>query len=101
MTWDELVEIVIRRHPEVTSGTMFGMPCLKRGDGTVVVARWKGGGITVKLTDASSRDHALALPGTAPGSHAYDSSRPMRQWVHLPEAGAAEWQRLVDLAFMT
>lgn len=98
MTWDELVHAVINRYPHITPGTMFGMPCLKRGDGTVIAARWKGGGITVKLTGDSAREEALALPGSEPGSHAFDPSRPMRRWVHLPEANSAEWQRLIDLA---
>jgi hypothetical protein len=98
MTWEEFVGAVISRYPNVTPGRMFGMPCLKRGDGTVVAARWKGGGITVKLTDELAREEALTLPGAEPGSHAFDPSRPMQRWVHLPDAHTAEWHRLIDLA---
>jgi hypothetical protein len=98
MTWEEFVDAVISRYPDVTLGRMFGLPCLTRGDGSVAAARWKGGGITVKLTDDSAREAALALPGAEPGSHAFDPSRPMRRWVHLSDAHSAEWLRLIDLA---
>jgi hypothetical protein len=62
MTYDELVEDVTARHP-LKAGQMFGMPCLKRENGKVVAGLWKGGGLTVKLTDDAAREQALALPG--------------------------------------
>ena len=72
MNWDELVVTVTARYPTVRPGRMFGMPCLKRADGKVVASLWKDGGITVKLVDEAARVEALALPGAAPGSHAFD-----------------------------
>jgi hypothetical protein len=98
MTWDELAGAVAARRPGVTAGKMFGMPCLRRPDGKVVASLWKDGGITVKLVDETARAQALALPGAEPGYHAFDPSRRMREWVHVPAAQANEWQRLIERA---
>jgi hypothetical protein len=95
MTWEELVAEVTVRHP-LEESKMFGMPCLKREDGKVVAGYWKDGGLAVKLTDETQREAALALPGADyfdPGM-----GRPMREWVHVPAAQSAEWERLVDEA---
>ena len=95
MTWEELVADVTARHP-LKESKMFGMPCLKREDGKVVAGYWKDGGVAVKLTDATHREAALALPGADlfdPGM-----GRPMREWVHIPAAQSGEWERLVEQA---
>ena len=95
MTWEELVANVTARHP-VRESKMFGMPCLKREDGKVVAGYWKDGGVAVKLTDATHREAALALPGADlfdPGM-----GRPMREWVHVPADQSGEWERLVEQA---
>jgi hypothetical protein len=96
MTWDELVTTIAARHPTVTQGRMFGMPCLKRADGKVVASLWGDGGITVKLVNEKARHEALALQGAKPGSHAFDPGRPMRQWIRIPASQAPEWQRMVE-----
>ena len=96
MTWEELVETVTDRHPDVVPGQMFGMPCLKRSNGKVVAGFWKDGGITVKLTDEAARSEALALPGVDlfdPGM-----GRKMREWVLVPSALQSKWERLVEQA---
>ncbi len=95
MTWEELVSDVTSRYP-LQESKMFGMPCLKRENGKVVAGHWKDGGLTVKLTDDSAREQALALSGVElfdPGM-----GRPMREWVLVPEALSDEWLRLVDQA---
>jgi hypothetical protein len=95
MTWEELVADVTSRHP-LHESKMFGMPCLKRENGKVVAGSWKDGGLTVKLTDETQRERALALPGVElfdPGM-----GRPMREWVLVPDALSDEWLRLVDQA---
>jgi len=96
MNWDELVEAVTDRHPDIAPGKMFGAPCLKRENGKVVACLWKDGDITVKLTDESERSAALTLPGADlfdPGM-----GRKMREWVLVPAAHAGEWERLVEAA---
>ena len=79
---------------------MFGMPCLKGPHGKVVATLRRDGAITVKLVDEAARAEALALPGAEPGSHAFEPSRAMREWVHVPAAQAGEWQRFVERALV-
>jgi len=114
-TWEELVASVTARHP-VKESKMFGMPCLKRENGKVVTGGgltepamtrrcrlrrrrsglWKDGGVNVKLTDETQREAALALPG----AESFDPGmgRVMKEWVLVPEAQSAEWERLVEQA---
>ncbi len=95
MSWEELVADVTARHP-VSESKMFGMPCLKRESGKVVAGRWKDGGLTVKLTDETQRESALALAGAElfdPGM-----GRVMREWVLVPSSQSGEWKRLVEQA---
>ena len=96
--WDEVVDAVTARHPSVTLGKMFGMPCLKRADGKVVAVLWKDGGIAVKLVDETARAEALALPDTDVATHAFDPRRKMRDWVHVPATQAGRWEHLVERA---
>jgi hypothetical protein len=98
MTWEEVVHNVSARHPELTVGRMFGMPCLRRGDGKVVAALWKDGAIMVKFIDAKARADALAIPGVDVGRHAFDPTRRMTQWVHVPATRADQWEHLVEQA---
>ena len=72
MDWDALVSEITGRHPEIRVSSMFGMPCLKRDTGKVLAGSWKDGGITVKLTDATQREAALALPGVTLFDPAWD-----------------------------
>lgn len=95
MTWEELVVDVTARYP-VKESKMFGMPCLKRENGKVVAGHWNDGGLTVKLTDETAREQALAIPGAElfdPGM-----GRVMREWVLVPASQSGEWERLVELA---
>ena len=96
MDWEALVSEITGRHPEIRVSSMFGMPCLKRDTGKVLAGSWKDGGITVKLTDVSKRDAALALPGVAlfdPGM-----GRVMKEWVHVPTSQSERWVDLVEQA---
>ena len=96
MDWEALVSEITGRHPEIRVSAMFGMPCLKRDTGKVLAGSWKDGGITVKLTDVSQREAALALPGVAlfdPGM-----GRVMKEWVHVPTAQSERWVDLVEQA---
>ena len=69
---------------------------MKREDGKVVVGHWKDGGLTVKLTDETAREQALAIPG----AELFDPrmGRVMREWVLVPVSQSDEWGRLVEQA---
>ena len=95
MTWEELVADVTVRYP-LTESKMFGMPCLKREDGKVVAGHWKDGGLTVKLTDETAREQALAIPGA--GLFDPGMGRVMREWVLVPADQSGEWTHLVEQA---
>ena len=97
MTWDELVDAA-RGPPDCNVGEDVRDAVPKEVDGKVVASLGNDGAITVKLVDEVARADALALPGTALGSHAFAPSRPTREWVHVPAAQASEWHRLVELA---
>jgi hypothetical protein len=92
-----------RRYDEIAAGleaagvkasSMFGMPTLKR-NGKAIGGLW-GDAMTFKLAPDALAD-AVRLPGVLQ----FDPSgmgRPMKAWVVVPAAQAAEWQRLAALA---
>ena len=96
MTWDELVDEITTRHPDIHPSKMFGMPCLKRESGKVIAGHWKDGGVNVKLTEETQREAALSIPGAElfdPGM-----GRVMKEWVLVPEAQSDRWLELVEQA---
>ena len=98
MSWEELALALKSTKPGITQGKMFGMACLKRPDGKVFACLWPDRGMMIKLVDETERSNALALAGTRLGFHAFDVSRPMREWVHVPTSLDGEWFRLAELA---
>ena len=75
-------------------GKMMGMPTLYLA-GKAFAGLW-GEGMVFKLAGAGHAD-ALALEG----ARLFDPSgrgRPMRAWVEVPVAQAAQWSRLAHLA---
>jgi hypothetical protein len=91
--WQELLHDVREVHPEVVSGSMFGMPCAKV-TGKAFMGAY-GGGVVFKL-DPDARERALALPGAT----LFDpmGGRPMREWVVVPSAHQAAWTELAEAA---
>ena len=78
----------------VKASSMFGMPTLKL-NGKAIGGLW-GDAMTFKLSPDALAD-ALRLEG----AHHFDPSgrgRPMKAWVVVPAAQAAEWERLAQLA---
>ena len=78
----------------VKASSMFGMPTLKR-DGKAIGGLY-GDAMTFKLSG-----EALAGALRLEGAHPFDPSgmgRPMKAWVVVPAAQAAEWERLAQLA---
>jgi hypothetical protein len=92
-----------RRYEEIAAGlegagvrasSMFGMPTLKL-NGKAIGGLW-GDAMTFKLAPDALAD-ALRIEGAQP----FDPSglgRPMKAWVVVPAAQAAEWERLAQLA---
>jgi hypothetical protein len=92
--YDEIVEQLGERDPDVHAGTMFGMPTFLRD-------RKAFGGLThgdmvFKLSGARHAE-ALALAG----AHLFDPGdmgRPMKQWVVVPAAHRTVWPALAQAA---
>ena len=92
-----------RRYEEIAAGlegagvrasSMFGMPTLKL-NGKAIGGLW-GEAMTFKLAPDALAD-ALRIDGALQ----FDPSglgRPMKAWVVVPAAQAAEWERLAQLA---
>lgn len=79
-----------------TTGAMFGMPCLKAGG--KAFAGFYQDAMVFKLAGA---DHARAL--ALSGAHPFDpmGGRPMKQWIVVPHAHAAQWAELARAALGT
>lgn len=93
--FDEIVDDVLAREGDVELTQMMGMPALKRG-GKLWVGFWKGE-MVFKLTDKEQHAAALALEGARlfdPG----ERSRPMKEWVVVPESHAKRWPQLTEAA---
>ena len=90
--YEEIVSELVA-HPGVTAGTMFGMPTLKVGG--KAFAGSHDGNMVFKLTGDA---HARAL--SISGAHLFDpmGGRPMKEWVVVPVAQAAEWAHLAGAA---
>ncbi|MFK7989307.1 MAG: TfoX/Sxy family protein [Sandaracinaceae bacterium] len=80
---------------DVTRGSLFGMPCLKRGK--KAFAGSFDGGLVVKLPPDEAAEAAAV-----PGAQAFDPSgkgRPMKGWVVLPASAAETWPRWAAAAY--
>ncbi len=87
--WDDLVDALSTRYDGTGPGMMFGRPCLKR-NGKMAACLWTDGGIAVKLVEETDRATALELDGA--GLFDPGMGRVMREWVHVPAAGATRWE---------
>jgi hypothetical protein len=95
--YDEICDDLVARNPEVELGQMMGMPAIKAGGKMIGGFSHSEGAMVFKLPDQSAREEALGLEG----AHLFDPSerdRPMKEWVAVPLAHAAEWPRLADRA---
>jgi hypothetical protein len=86
----EAVGTALARSGNATPGKMMGMPTLYVGG--KAFAGYFDGDMVFKLGGDA---HAAAL--AMKGAHLFDPSnmgRPMKEWVVVPKAHAAEWSRL-------
>jgi hypothetical protein len=94
--FDEIVDDLAARDPDVQSGQMMGRPCIKAG-GKIIAGYEKKGSMVFKLPDEAERGKALALDGAAPFDP-MGSGRVMKEWVDVPIGHAAKWGELADTA---
>ena len=99
--YDELADDLAAQNDEVTLGQMMGMPAIKRGGKMIGGFSDREDAMVFKLSDASTREAALALKG----AHLFDPSggkrAPMREWVVVPAAHANKWPDLAAKAIQT
>jgi hypothetical protein len=95
--YDEIVDDLMARNPDVATAKMMGMPCVKSGGKMVAGFSRDERAMVFKLPDTQERERALALAG----AHLFDPGgrgRPMKEWVAVPEAHAGEWLPLAERA---
>ncbi len=93
--FDELVDDLLARSPDLERTQMMGMPSIKRNG--KLVAGFARQGMVFKLTDPAAHTRALALDG----AHLFDPSgegRPFKQWVVVPPAHESQWASLAAAA---
>lgn len=93
--YDTVVSEMTASSP-VTSGKMFGMPCLKNDVGKAFAGFYHGA-MVFKL-GAPEHGAALALAGAQlfdPG----DMGRSMKEWVVVPADHASRWLEFAEAAF--
>ncbi|MBX2803184.1 MAG: hypothetical protein KTR31_36225 [Myxococcales bacterium] len=92
--YEALVDSLREEHGALTTGSLFGMPCVKHG-GKAVLGAYDGG-VVFKL-GGDAHAEALALPGAV----LFDPSgngRPMKAWVVLGPDHEREWPRFAAAA---
>jgi hypothetical protein len=97
--YGEIVDDLMARNADMTTGKMMGMPCVKRGGKMVAGFSRDESAMVFKLPDSTQREAALALAG----AHLLDpmGGRPMKEWVVVPTDHASEWPRLAAQALGT
>jgi hypothetical protein len=94
--YNEIADDLAARNADVELGQMMGMPAIKAG-GKLIGGFARGPQAMVfKLPDAAVREQALLLEGAALFDPA--GGRPMKEWVQVPPAHAAEWGSLAEQA---
>ena len=79
----------------VVTGQMFGKPCVKV-NGKAFLSFFKGCMI-FKLTE-DAHNNALSLDGACLWDPS-GKSRPMKEWVQIPDAHSSQWNKFADFAF--
>src|SRR6266540_2755827 len=96
--YDELADDLAAQNADVELGQMMGMPAIKRSGKMIGGFSNNEGAMVFKLPDEAARESALALDG----AHLFDPSggrrAPMKEWVVVPAAHAANWAKLAEQA---
>jgi hypothetical protein len=94
--FDEIVDDLAARDPDVEESQMMGRPSIKAG-GKLIACFESRGTMAFKLPDEAEQEKALALDG----ARIYDpaeSGRLMRGWVEVPFAHSNQWAGLTETA---
>jgi hypothetical protein len=94
--FDEIVDDLAARDPDVQAGQMMGRPCIKAG-GKIIAGFEAKGSMVFKLPDESEREQALALAGAQPFDP-MGTGRVMKEWVDVPLEHEAKWADLAATA---
>lgn len=91
--FDAVVE-ELKNELDIVSGSMFGMPSVKRRGGKIFAGLF-GDDMVVKLAGDAHR-RALALDG----AHLFEpmAGRPMKAWVQVPPTHETQWAELARTA---
>ncbi len=94
--FDEIVDDLKARDPDVEERQMMGRPCILVG-GKMVACYEARGTLAFKLPDEAEREKALALEG----ARIYDpanNGRTMGGWVEVPFTHGAKWADIAETA---
>ena len=94
--FDEIVDDLAARDPDVEATQMMGRPSIKAG-GKLIACYESRGAMAFKLPDETEREKALALEG----AQTYDpaqTGRLMGGWVEVPATQHDEWPKLAETA---
>ena len=93
-SYEEIVDDLVHRHPQVATKKMFGMDCFTANG--KAAGGLSGDDMVFKLTDLVARGQALAIEG----AHLFDpmGGRPMKEWVVVPKTHADRWPDLAETA---
>ncbi|SRR6266540_54721 len=96
--YNEVADDLAAQNDNVVLGQMMGMPAIKRAGKMIGGFSNDEGAMVFKLSDEAARERALALDG----AHLFDPSggrrAPMKEWVVVPAAHAANWAKLAEQA---
>lgn len=86
---EELFHQIARKTPDVIEGKLFGALCIKSTNGKACAIFWKDS-MLFKL-DKKDQAEALKLAGASIGTHLYDPSKQMKEWILLPSKVREKW----------
>ncbi len=81
-------------HPDVTTGTMMGFPCLRVAGAFFASCDHRTGDLIVKLP----RDRVAQLIADGGGAPFAPAGRTFREWVLVDDRDEARWAALIDEA---
>jgi hypothetical protein len=90
--WDHAAPILARG--EADEGTKFGMRCLRVRGAFVAMPYYDGPGMVAKLP----RERVETLIASGIGRTVAPNGRAFKEWVHIPEYDAAQWDAVLQEA---